>query len=346
MAALAAQEHALEEERKALQAERTALVAKKEAILAEAKEVVECDRKQLANQKKALDEAREQLKQDVAEWKAVSTVAGIAKEYQDDTITLRVGGVPFETTRTTLSMIGGTFFVALLNWNTQKTSFFIDRDPTHFQHILNILRGAHVPTAILDNPSFIDELKFYGLGDRVHRQEESEPVVDVFGEIATENDVSNGCREQLVEKKIVEITTSSESSDSISPKFIIDISTSGFFCTDGNVPGSQCIVIQFKAHRVRPIFYEFEVGRRFKMSNWDFDASNNGVDWTTIRVHRNVSHKEREAIWLLDSKSKEYTHFRIKTTGPSKEGSDSWPIEMRYLQIFGYLSPLKRPRDD
>ena len=71
---------------------------------------------------------------------------------------LNVGGTPFATTTTTLE--ASPFFEALLR-NTPATDLFVDRDPTHFRHILNFLRG------IFTYPPNIQELwyeaDFYGL---------------------------------------------------------------------------------------------------------------------------------------------------------------------------------------
>lgn len=58
---------------------------------------------------------------------------------------LNVGGVCFVTRRQTL--VGGaqggcTFFSGLVNAHPDCCELFVDRDPTHFRHVLNWLRGV------------------------------------------------------------------------------------------------------------------------------------------------------------------------------------------------------------
>ena len=56
-------------------------------------------------------------------------------------VQLNVGGVLYMTTTSTLT--GTTcFFQALVEHNPNRLDFFVDRDPTHFRHVLNWLRGV------------------------------------------------------------------------------------------------------------------------------------------------------------------------------------------------------------
>lgn len=57
------------------------------------------------------------------------------------TIHLNVGGIYFVTRRCTL-METETFFSGALRSHPDDGELFIDRDPTHFRHILNWLRGV------------------------------------------------------------------------------------------------------------------------------------------------------------------------------------------------------------
>lgn len=78
-------------------------------------------------------------------------------------IVLRVGGVDFETSIVTLH---DGFFAGLVKQPANK--FSIDRDPTHFRHILNFLRG--VPSYPRDEggvDELIAEADFYGLQEFV-----------------------------------------------------------------------------------------------------------------------------------------------------------------------------------
>lgn len=56
---------------------------------------------------------------------------------------LNVGGVCFVTRRDTL-LAGDTFFSGLAAHHPDCEEIFVDRDPTHFRHVLNWLRGVRV----------------------------------------------------------------------------------------------------------------------------------------------------------------------------------------------------------
>ena len=62
---------------------------------------------------------------------------------QPDIVILNVGGTRFMTLRSTLLCICDTFFAALVRADPLATEYFVDRDPTHFRHVLNWLRGVH-----------------------------------------------------------------------------------------------------------------------------------------------------------------------------------------------------------
>lgn len=54
---------------------------------------------------------------------------------------LNVGGVVFQTSPSTLAN-GSHFFSSMVRTHADQVEFTIDRDPTHFRHILNWLRGV------------------------------------------------------------------------------------------------------------------------------------------------------------------------------------------------------------
>eukprot|EP01118_Nematostelium_gracile_P004845 TRINITY_DN15777_c0_g1_i1.p1 TRINITY_DN15777_c0_g1~~TRINITY_DN15777_c0_g1_i1.p1 ORF type:complete len:253 (-),score=49.35 TRINITY_DN15777_c0_g1_i1:9-767(-) len=72
----------------------------------------------------------------------------VMKEKDKSRIHLNVGGRRFATTRSTLTSLEGTYFSAMLASETWKPDpngeYFIDRDPTYFNHILNYLRTGSV----------------------------------------------------------------------------------------------------------------------------------------------------------------------------------------------------------
>ncbi len=76
-----------------------------------------------------------------------------------EVIHLNVGGVDFPTTRTTLERF--PYFAALCR---NAETVFVDRDPTHFRHVLNYMRGgATVPDRRQDISELYIEADFYGL---------------------------------------------------------------------------------------------------------------------------------------------------------------------------------------
>ena len=78
-------------------------------------------------------------------------------------IRLNVGGVVFETTRTTLEQYE-SFFKALVRSEASLDKVFIDRDPTHFRHVLNFLRNSPTyPTRDHELVELAQEADFYGL---------------------------------------------------------------------------------------------------------------------------------------------------------------------------------------
>jgi hypothetical protein len=97
-----------------------------------------------------------------------------------------VGGHRFETSRQTLTSVPDTYFASLFSGRFELTldddsSYFIDRDGTHFKHILNCLRdpgsfklNAEVTEGQRDDLEV--EAKFYGLLDRVMPYREQELI--------------------------------------------------------------------------------------------------------------------------------------------------------------------------
>ncbi len=80
-------------------------------------------------------------------------------------VRLNVGGVVFLTSKTTLEH-SNSFFSGLMQTDSRPgdEEIFIDRDPTHFRHILNYMRGTLTfPLATLEIQELIKEAEFYSL---------------------------------------------------------------------------------------------------------------------------------------------------------------------------------------
>ena len=78
-------------------------------------------------------------------------------------VVLNVGGVIFQAWRSTLEE-SSSFFSGLVSESSEASFFFIDRDPTHFRHILNWLRGSLTyPPDALSFRELMMEAEFYSL---------------------------------------------------------------------------------------------------------------------------------------------------------------------------------------
>jgi hypothetical protein len=90
-------------------------------------------------------------------------------------VNLNVGGVRFTTqlktlTRFTDTVIGGMFSGRHALSKGEDGYFFIDRDGTHFRHILNFLRtpqGYKVEVVGADERELRRESEYYGIDDRM-----------------------------------------------------------------------------------------------------------------------------------------------------------------------------------
>lgn len=122
----------------------------------------------------AMGEEREKFKREVEkfekekeEWNAVSKK--LTDTQMDTRIKLDVGGQIFATSLQTLTAKKGTYFEAMFSgrWDLKKQedgTYFIDRDPLAFRHILNFLRGDPIPLDVLSQlelQTLHNDIKFY-----------------------------------------------------------------------------------------------------------------------------------------------------------------------------------------
>ncbi|KAL7624230.1 hypothetical protein AAE478_005789 [Parahypoxylon ruwenzoriense] len=92
--------------------------------------------------------------------------ADIPRERNNDRIVLRVGERQFTTLRDTLVGESDYFAARLSNrWNDddEDGTYFIDADPTLFEHILNYLRNGNYPLFFDSNTQAFDYAKYMGL---------------------------------------------------------------------------------------------------------------------------------------------------------------------------------------
>ncbi|KAJ1409253.1 BTB/POZ protein [Ochromonadaceae sp. CCMP2298] len=117
-----------------------------------------------------LEVEKQQLKGEKQQWEAEkAALAGV--QHFESVVNLNVGGVRYTTSLTTLrrfpdSMIGCMFSGRHALTKGDDGCFFIDRDGTHFRHILNFLRspeGFKVEIEGADKRELRRECEYYGI---------------------------------------------------------------------------------------------------------------------------------------------------------------------------------------
>jgi hypothetical protein len=127
----------------------------------------------VANVKSALNELehRESKQQKlIDEFEETKQRMGVVHKFQTSRIKLNIGGESFTTSVETLKSEKDTMLAAMFSGRFELVpddsgSFFIDRDGTHFRHILNYLRGCLNVDSITDQvrSELLTEATFYQL---------------------------------------------------------------------------------------------------------------------------------------------------------------------------------------
>lgn len=87
---------------------------------------------------------------------------------EQNIVYLNVGGISFVTRRQTLSGGGGkpNFFSGLASAHPDCCELFVDRDPTHFRHVLNWQRGVrYLPDDETTLRELAEEADYYCMQD-------------------------------------------------------------------------------------------------------------------------------------------------------------------------------------
>ena len=103
---------------------------------------------------------------------------------------LNVGGVYFMTSEETLRL-SSSFFAGLVSvTSSEAAELFVDRDPTHFRHVLNWMRGVRY---LPDDDSVLAELwweaDFYSLDEmksEIEKHPRQQSVAQILNRIADE----------------------------------------------------------------------------------------------------------------------------------------------------------------
>ena len=104
-----------------------------------------------------------------------------------DLVYLNIGGVYFCTRRSTL-LRSNSFFSGLAR--SSETELFVDRDPTHFRHVLNWMRGVrYLPeddTVLRELTWEADYYCLQDMRDAIHRNKRRFSFLQNVSEITTE----------------------------------------------------------------------------------------------------------------------------------------------------------------
>jgi hypothetical protein len=161
-------ERAAEEERALLLAEAQAAAAKivEDATVVKAAAAGEAAamRREIQRERAALEEEKAAMEK--------------AHDFQGNKILLDVGGHKFTTSRQTLTAVADTYMESMFSGRFELSpdadgTYFIDRDGTHFRHVLNLMRNPAAAESLrsavkgAQREELALELEFYGLLDRM-----------------------------------------------------------------------------------------------------------------------------------------------------------------------------------
>jgi hypothetical protein len=126
---------------------------------------------------KEVDEMRRKVQEERAALEEDKAAMEKTHSFQKNKILLNVGGHRFETSLQTLTSVPATYFASLFSGRYEldldaEGTYSIDRDGSHFRHILNFLRDAGSFELSSDmtegqRRELVVELQFYGLIDHM-----------------------------------------------------------------------------------------------------------------------------------------------------------------------------------
>ncbi|KAF2068648.1 hypothetical protein CYY_010027 [Polysphondylium violaceum] len=126
-----------------------------------------------------------------------------------DPITLNIGGVKHQTTKATLSKIPNSFFDLMLSgqinikpMTNEPNTYFIDRDGTHFNYILNYLRDEgdiQIPEDI--RHCVRKEMEFYRINDHF-KSDDTTTIIDQLNSLKLKLDDTTTITDQLTSIKL------------------------------------------------------------------------------------------------------------------------------------------------
>ena len=131
--------------------------------------------------------------------------------HNSEPITLNVGGIKHQTTITTLSTSSDSVLFKMFEGNfsmkpSKDGSYFIDRDGTHFRHILNFLRDGKVN--INDNliiTELLQEAQYYQIPTLVDKLSIKQVTSQIKSDILSEHHIEQILKYQMQKRKTFKV---------------------------------------------------------------------------------------------------------------------------------------------
>eukprot|EP01083_Nonionella_stella_P103758 296638_1 len=105
-----------------------------------------------------------------------------------------------------------------------------------------------------------------------------------------------------------------------------------WFCVDFGAK----LRIQPTAYTLRKDTYNIGGPQAGYIRNWNFEGSNNGNDWTTIKQHTNdasLTAPQQSHTWNITDCTDSYRMFRIYVT--AVDGAGWWHLMCQGFEIYG-----------
>eukprot|EP01084_Bolivina_argentea_P250941 420657_1 len=141
------------------------------------------------------------------------------------------------------------------------------------------------------------------------------------------------------ELKLINLQASKWKSDSESIANVIGRDAVRCLCDED---ANGYIIIDFKTLKIKPTAYTLRHYISWDIEalrNWNFEGSNNGIDWTIIKQHKNdenLNKKGKSYTWKIrDDLNESFQMFRIQMTSENSNGN--YYLCCSGFEIYGRL---------
>jgi len=275
-------------------------------------------------------------------------------------VKLNVGGLIFTTSLATLISAKDSLFENMFSGRQEvitdtEGNIFIDRDATHFRHILNYLRNGRlsVPSDFVSYNELLEEAQFYQIHSLV---DQLSAYLHLYPSLNTHqhwiNPSPNSCRmcnytRDWDTNGVLYFIGTNEgttfwSNPSLTGRVTVTSYPSNELCAGAHVAnfidrvGSTCWIpaTNFKTiqnswfcvdlgpkYLVVPSYYTLRdstSGGEYQLRNWRLECSNDNNSWTTLRNHVNDTSMQNQgdsSSWPIPNCTNAFRYFRIIVTG-------------------------------